>query len=164
MRNFWKYCAIALLTLSVFFAAGCDDDDNDDKAMSTTYSLEAINSSGVSGTVTFKKQNNTTTLVTIQLSGTQAGNSHPAHIHSGNVSTGGPVVLSFNPVEGSTGKSETTVTKMDDGTLVKYEELIAFNGHVNIHLSVIELQTMIAQGNIGANSSGTGGSGNNGGY
>jgi hypothetical protein len=121
----------------------------------------------VSGTVTFKKQNNQATLITVQLSGTQAGNSHPAHIHSGNMTTGGPIVLDFNNVDGATGRSETTVTQFNDGTPVTYEQLIAYDGHVNIHLSETELATMIAQGNIGSNSQGVdkgdSGNGNGGG-
>jgi Cu/Zn superoxide dismutase len=41
----------------------------------------------VSGTVELAERINQTTLVTIRLSGTPAGGSHPAHIHENNVAT-----------------------------------------------------------------------------
>jgi hypothetical protein len=156
MKKLWGFCMITLLVVNFFYLAGCDDDDDDKSSQinEKAYTLAPLDTSGVSGTVTFKKQDSQTTLVTVQLSGTQAGNTHPAHIHSGNASTGGPIVLNFNDVDGATGRSETTVTKWNDGTAVTYEQLIAYNGHVNIHLSAAEMQTMIAQGNIGSNSTG----------
>jgi hypothetical protein len=101
--------------------------------------------------------------------GTAAGNSHPAHIHANNAVTDGPIVLDFNPVDGATGKSETSVTMLNDGTAITYEQLIAYNGHVNVHKSTAEIGVIITQGNIGSNATAlapsTGGSGNGiGGY
>jgi hypothetical protein len=157
MRQLWKFCLVGLLVVNLFYLASCDDDDDDDKSSQKnerTYTLDPLSNSGVSGTVTFKKQNDQTTLITVQLSGTQAGNSHPAHIHSGMAGSGGPIILDFNAVDGATGRSETTVTKMNDGSAVSYEQLLTLDGHVNVHLSATQLDVMIAQGNIGANSSG----------
>jgi hypothetical protein len=156
MKPLWRSCIISLLVINFFFMTSCDDDDDDKSSQENakTYALEALENSGVSGTVTFRKQNAQTTLITVQLSGTQAGNSHPAHIHSGAAGSGGPIVLDFNPVDGATGKSETTVTMMNDGTNITYEQLIAFDGHVNVHLSATQLDIMIAQGNVGSNSNG----------
>jgi hypothetical protein len=167
MKQLCRFCIAGLLAVSFFYMASCDDDDDDKSSQKEerTYTLEPLSNSGVSGTVTFKKQNAQTTLITVQLAGTQAGNSHPAHVHSGSAGSGGPIVLDFNPVDGATGKSETMVTKMNDGSAVTYEQLIAFNGHVNVHLSATQLAVMLAQGNIGANSGGVdNGNGGNGGY
>jgi carbon monoxide dehydrogenase subunit G len=160
MKKQMRFLYISLLLISIFCFAGCDDDDyNDDDTPTPNniriYTLNQLDSSGVSGTVTFSKVDDKTTNIVIQLTGTQSGNSHPAHIHSGSAGSGGPIVLDFNPVDGGTGKSETMVTKLNDGTDVTYEDLIGFDGHVNVHLSVTEIATMIAQGNIGSNSPGT---------
>lgn len=149
--------------------SGCKDDEDDvmNQANEKIYTLSELDSSGVSGTVTFTKQDESTTKVTVRLTGTQAGNSHPAHIHANKASDGGPIVLDFNPVDGATGMSETIVTQFNDGTPVTYEELIKYNGHVNVHKSATELAVMIAQGNIGSNATGqsgtSGGTGDNGG-
>lgn len=150
-----------LVAFSVF--TGCDDDDAPQSQNETSYPLAELESSGVSGTVTFTKVDDATTMMAIELSGTMDGDMHPAHIHSGNASTGGPIVLDFNPVDGATGRSETTVTALNDGTPITYEELIAFDGHVNIHKSATELSVMLAQGNVGSNASGQGPSPDNGG-
>ena len=140
-----------LMVFSLFI--GCEDDDEpqSQNQNETTYPLAELEGSGVSGTVTFAKMDDATTRITIELTGTVDGDMHPAHIHSGNASTGGPIVLNFNPVDGATGRSETIVTELNDGTPITYEELIAFDGHVNIHKSAMDLSDMIAQGNIGSN-------------
>lgn len=133
----------------------CDDDDDDAPgAMETSYNLNTLDGSGVSGTVTFRKIDAASTLVIIQLTGTKAGDSHPAHIHANAAAMGGPIVVDFNPVDGASGRSETTLTRLNDGTPINYEGLIAYNGHVNVHKSVAEISIMIAQGNIGANAGG----------
>jgi hypothetical protein len=161
---------ISLLLLNVFALAGCDDEYDDNEAPTPSeersYKLDQLDNSGVSGTVSFKKIDDQTTQIVVQLTGTQAGNTHPAHIHSGAAGSGGPIVLDFNPVDGGTGKSETMVTQMNDGTAVTFEDLVAFDGHVNVHLSAAQLNVMIAQGNVGANGSAmdNGSTGNNTGY
>ena len=164
MKNNFRFWITSMLVASVFvLGMGCDDDDDNgpSKAASTkTYTLAQLDNSGVSGAVTFAKENDATTKVTINLTGTEQGASHPAHIHADAAGSGGAIVLDFNPVDGTTGKSETMVTEFNDGTPVTYEELISYNGHVNVHKSATELAVMIAQGNIGANATGT--TGNNG--
>jgi hypothetical protein len=159
MKQQLKFWIIGLVIVNLLAVTSCDDYDDDDNNVQPavtekTYTLDPLSNSGVSGTVTFRKQNDQTMII-VQLFGTVAGNSHPAHIHSGSAGSGGPIVLDFNPVDGATGHSETSVTALNDGTAVTYEELIAFNGHVNVHLSAAELQVMIAQGNIGSNSQGS---------
>jgi len=165
MEQKLKFWIMGLLVAGLF-VTGCEEDDDDPMAgpQVKSYTLAPLATSGVSGTVTFSKETETTTKVTVQLSGTQAGNSHPAHIHANNATDGGPIVLDFNPVDGATGKSETVVSAFNDGKSVTYEQLINYNGHVNVHKSATELAVMLAQGNIGSNATGsTPDSGNNGG-
>jgi hypothetical protein len=178
MKKQVRIWVMSLLAASMF-VMGCDGDEDESMppvAKETSYTLAELDGSGVSGTVTFTEESPTETTVVIQLSGTMAGESHPAHIHSNSSEDGGAIVVDFNPVDGATGRSETTVTTLNDGTPVTYDELIDFDGHVNVHKSAAELAIMIAQGDIGSNATGsnpnpdsndpgTGGSnGNNGGY
>lgn len=166
MEKRLKFWIMGLLVAGLFVTGCEDDDENDPKAGAQVkrYTLAELDGSGVSGTVTFSKQNESTTKVTVELTGTEAGNSHPAHIHANNATAGGPIVLDFNPVDGATGKSETIVTQFNDGKPVTYEELISYNGHVNVHKSPTELAVMLAQGNVGSNAAGsTPDSGDNGG-
>ncbi|WP_186756833.1 CHRD domain-containing protein [Echinicola salinicaeni] len=164
-----KYMKFWLLGMILLLAAGmvaCNDDDDDDpipQVQKKVYNLNAVGESGVSGTVTFTRQTDGFTLIEIDLSGTAAGNSHPSHIHANSASEGGGIVIDLMNVDGATGESSTTVTERNDGTEITYEELIAFDGYVNVHLSASELSTLVAQGDIGSNATGTSNNGNGGG-
>jgi hypothetical protein len=144
---------LAVAATGIYFSS-CDDDDDNGPSLTgdeEVYTLNSVSNPGISGTVTFAKQTDNAVLITIELSGTQSGNSHPAHIHFDNAATTGGIALDFTPVDGGTGRSETVVTQLNDGTAITYEQLIDFDGYVNVHLSATELSTLIAQGDIGQN-------------
>ena len=90
-------------------------------------------------------------MITISLIGTTAGGDHPAHIHANSATQGGGIVLDLKNVSGATGKSVTSVNALNNGTAITYDELLTYNGYVNVHLSAAALATLIAQGNIGSN-------------
>lgn len=149
-----KLVLIALMVTPLFFISCSDDDDTTE--VSTTYTLAAVADSGVSGTAKFVKVDDTTTRIEVQLTGTPTDGDHPMHIHVEDATTGGGIAITLNNVDGNTGSSTTTVTKLDDegdttGEAINYEGLLAFDGHINVHLSSTELQTIVAQGNIGSN-------------
>ncbi len=135
-----------------FLCANCsDDDDNTDTVteVSKTYTLAAVEDSGVSGTAKFIKVDDATTRVEVALTGTPAGGDHPMHIHENSVAeTGAPVIVLTN-VNGDTGMSSTTVTMMNDKAIT-YEELIALDAHINVHLSGDDL-SVVSQGDVGSN-------------
>ena len=115
------------------------------------YDLLEQDVAGISGMATIEKRKNGKALITLELLGTVAGGDHPAHIHSGDAATGGPIVLDLKNVNGTTGKSATSVNALNSTVATTYDELVAYNGHINVHLSPTELGTLIAQGNIGSN-------------
>ena len=113
--------------------------------------------------VTFEELEDGTTEVTIDFGGAidSAFESHPAHIHAGDAGSGGAIVITLEPVDGTTGMSTTTVTKFDDteeedgttttGADVTYEDLLEYDGYVNVHLSADNLDVVFASANIGEN-------------
>lgn len=134
--------------------SGCEDDDEPGPQLtgnSETYPLTGISNPAISGNVTFAERDDDKVLITIQLTGTTSGASHPAHIHATTAAEGGPIVLDLTSVDGATGKSETVVNTLNDGTPLSYEELIDFDGYVNVHMSQSDLATLVAQGDIGTN-------------
>jgi hypothetical protein len=146
-----KYLFSAFTFLSlllVVFATGCDKDNDDTPLAQTTYDLKVKDVLGITGKVTFYKNVNSTT-VEIVLNGAPSG-SHPAHIHYNSVLETGGIAISLNPVDGS-GESTTLVTKLDNNTPISYEQLIEFDGYLNVHESVTNLSTILAQGDIGGN-------------
>lgn len=120
-------------------------------ATNHSYTLNTENASGVSGTALFEKRKNGNSLVTISLNGTLAGGLHPAAIHLGSVTTvgGGPVVKTLNPVDGTTGKSYTTLRTLDNGTPISYDNVLVYDGYLAIHESAVLMASILCQGNIG---------------
>jgi len=118
---------------------------------SKSYELEERDVDGISGSVIFEERLNGEALATIMLSGTPDGGMHPAHIHKNTAAEGGDIAFTFNPVNGTTGMSKTNVAMLNDSTAVGFEDILDFDGYVNVHLSAEELGTIVAQGDIGQN-------------
>ncbi|MEB8345863.1 CHRD domain-containing protein [Flavobacteriaceae bacterium KMM 6898] len=140
--------------LSTLVAQG-DIGQNELTGQTISYDLAEKDVAGVSGTVFFAERKNLTTLVSIQLSGTSAGGAHPAHIHENDAATGGGIVIDLTEVNGDTGISVTQVAALNNGTAITYAELLAIDAYINVHLSAVDLGTLVAQGNIGSNTGGT---------
>lgn len=151
--RYLKNLKFILASLLFVIVASCDDEDPVPMptGMEDSFDLAALNNSGVSGTITFEEADLGGTIVTIALNGTTSGNSHPSHIHFNSAAEGGDIAVSLNPVDGETGMSETYVETRDNGTTITYEELMNFDGYVNVHLSADDLATVVAQGDIGIN-------------
>jgi hypothetical protein len=144
-----------LLAVSIAFI-GCSDDYSDSdqdpvQLNSKVYELNVASDSGVMGTVTFIEFSDTSISIKLNLQNTVAGNSHPAHLHVNTAAEGGAIALSLEQVNGGTGESTTIFNTLNDGTPVSYDDLLNFNGFINVHESVANLTTIIAQGDIGQN-------------
>ena len=136
--------------LSTLVAQG-DIGQNELTGETISYDLNERDVAGINGTIEFAERVNQTTLVTINLTGTPAGGSHPAHIHENDVATTGNIIVGLNPVIGDTGISKTQVAALVGGAAVTYSELLTINAHVNGHFSDADLATIVVQGNIGSN-------------
>ena len=155
MKTLFKtFLTCGLISSAVFFFSGCDNEDDPGPQLtgnSKEYTLASVSNPAISGTVTFAERDDDQVVITIQLNGTQAGGSHPAHIHKNAAAEGGPVVLDLTDVTGADGKSETIVNALNDATPITYEDLLAFDGYVQVHLSSGDLATILANGDIGSN-------------
>jgi uncharacterized protein YerC len=140
--------------LPVLVAEG-DIGQNELTGISKVYPLASVANSTISGTATFYKRVNGQALAVIKLENTPAGGSHPGHIHKNSAAQGGVVAFTFNPVNGDTGISKTNVSKLNDGTAFGYDQVLTYNGYINIHKSLAEINVLVAQGNIGSNVAGT---------
>ena len=136
--------------LSTLVAQG-DIGQNDLTGVSKAYPLGSVAVPAISGTATFYKRVNGEALAIVQLQNTPAGGSHPGHIHTNSAAQGGGIAFSFKPVNGDTGLSATNVSKLDNGTAFGYDQVLAYNGYINFHLSATALSTLVAQGDIGQN-------------
>jgi len=156
MKKFKTFLILSIMSLAV---VGCADDDEDDVvpvpvtpvAEEVTYDLQSLGGSGVSGNAVFVNNGDGSTTVTLTVSGTSAGNSHPAHIHNNTAAESGGIAVTLSPVDGATGLSTTTFSTLNDNTPISFEMLKNFDGYINIHLSSMDLATVVAQGDIGQN-------------
>ena len=139
--------------LSTLVAQG-DIGQNELTGETISYDLNERDVAGINGNIEFAERVNQTTLVTINLTGTPAGGSHPAHIHENDIATTGNIIVGLSPVIGDTGISKTQVAALVGGAAVTYTELLTINAYVNVHFSDSDLATIVAQGNIGSNSGG----------
>lgn len=153
MKNFKNLSLSVLMLAIVTTFASCGKDDPEPQPTSTKkeFRLFAVSNPAISGKVTFTKRDDNATLVTVQLTGAASGATHPAHIHANSAAEGGDIILDLTSVTGATGKSETVVTTLKNGTAITYEQLINLDAYVNVHLSSTNLATLVAQGDIGIN-------------
>ena len=135
--------------LSVLYAQG-DMGVNELTGNTIFYDLNAVSGSMVSGTALFSERISGDALLEISLTGTQAGNSHPSHIHDGSVSNPGGIAVGLTPVNGATGRSVTNISMTESGNPFGYSDVDSFEGYINVHLSADDLATLVAQGNIGS--------------
>ncbi len=144
-----------LLAMTGFVALmSCNDDEGEDitpTGNSKEYALTSVADPGIFGSATFTELSDGTVEIVISLDGTPDGGVHPAHIHANTAAEGGGIVLSLGEVDGSTGTSSIVVSALDDGTPISYDELLEFDGYINVHLASDQLSTIVAQGDIGQN-------------
>jgi Cu/Zn superoxide dismutase len=156
-KTFTKVMLAAILLMTV----GCSNDDNSminpepDGPMSTgvskTYALGSVANPDISGTAKFIENTDNSITIELELRNTPAGEMHPAHIHFNTAAEGGDIALTLGTVDGSTGKSSVTITALNDNTPITYDALLDFDGYINVHLSADDLETLVAQGDIGQN-------------
>ena len=115
------------------------------------YDLGEKDVDGISGTATFMERVNGEALAKLELMNTPDGGSHPAHIHANTAAEGGGILYTFTAVDGTSGMSMSNVAMLDDGTAFGYDEILDVDGYINVHLSVDDLATIVAQGDIGQN-------------
>ncbi|SFN76452.1 hypothetical protein SAMN04487989_103267 [Bizionia echini] len=145
-----------VLVLPMLMMTNCSSDDDagifiPPAETSTTYQLGSVADPSISGTAKFIKNADNSTTVELQLTGTPAGGMHPAHIHFNTAAEGGDIAINLGTVDGDTGFSSVTFSALENGTAITYNELLDFDGYINVHLSATELGTLVAQGDIGQN-------------
>jgi len=135
--------------------AGCQENDSakeDLTGNAATYALMPGSEYAIQGTVTFQEKVDGSALVTLQLTGTEGKLQHPVHLHLGAIGEqDAPLVAQLNPVEGSTGKSETLLTQLADESKITYNEIISLDACVKVHLGASgpDKDIILAGGNIG---------------
>lgn len=75
------------------------------------YTLTPVADPALTRTLTIAKRQKCTSLVTLALTGTQAGATHNSQLHRNSVAQGGPIVIDLKPVNGTIGMAVTSVSE-----------------------------------------------------
>ncbi len=151
-----------LLILLLSFAFGCSKSENadvnnpdgkdptpdPDPVELVTYNLTAVNNSGAVGTAKLIRNSDGTSTIYIELTSAPAG-LHPAAVHNNSLEEGGPVAITLNACECLI--SETVITELDNGTAITFDQLMVFDGYINIYQGTESMDSIIAHANIGSN-------------
>jgi hypothetical protein len=151
--KYMKRLLAFLSVVSILF--GCQENVSvsDFTGNESTYSLVQGSNYPVNGSVTFLEKRDGSAIVRVTLTGTESSLEHPVHLHLGDITTpDAEVAALLNPVNGSTGTSETELKILADESIITYAQLIQLNACVKIHLSASgDGKTVIlAAGNIGS--------------
>jgi hypothetical protein len=155
---------VALLATVVMFTS-CQNDSADNGVVresnftvipqtskKVTYRLDEADVQGIHGFITLREAGQQGIEAFIKLENTIPGVMHPVHIHEGLFGQGGDKAKSLNPINGTTGISQTFFTTLDDGTPTTYDDLVTNHEYyVGPHYSANQLETIIAKGDIGVN-------------
>lgn len=148
-----------LLTLSFSILQCSTDDDKFDPVpenlvptgRAKTYKMFSVDDSNIAGTATFAEKDQGYTTITLNLTNTNSGGEHPVFLHRFTGAEGGGKARDLGFVDGDTGTSATTISKLDNGDPISFDELLQFNGYINVVLSSSNPGTDICQGDIGQN-------------
>ena len=144
-----KSSSLLLIIACVLILGGCKKDNVDTVILqSKVYQLNAMSGSNITGTATFTEDDQGKTTVLIELDGSNT-TEHPAFIRYNNASDGGPVAITLKKCTCSV--SETVVSKLDGGASINFDGLLKLDGHITIHESPEDLETIVAFANIGSN-------------
>ena len=152
MKTLFK--VLILLPLVLITSCRSDNADTDQvtELESKSYILSTVDNSGISGSVRFVKNSNFTLGIELNLLGTVQGNFHSVFLYMDNAANDGEVIaLTLNVVNGETGESNTAFTKLDDDTPISYQELLDFDGHIEVKSNDNSLNTPVANADIGQN-------------
>ena len=123
------------------------DPDPDPKVL-VTYDLTAVNDSGTTGTAKLIRNQDGTSTIYIELTNAPEG-LHPAAVHENSLEEGGDIAITLNACECLV--SETVITELDSGTAISFDQLMVFDGYINIYLGSESMDNIIAHANIGSN-------------
>ncbi len=137
------------LALPIFFS--CDEELSNVSGKNKFYLLNSLTEHQIDGQIIVRERNDGTTQLELTLYGTRPDGVYPAYIHFNTIVEGGGIAITLTPVDGNSGVSVTEITKLDTGSPISYQEILEFDGHLNVQLDDNQ-GTLVAQADVGENS------------
>ncbi|PZX49642.1 hypothetical protein [Algoriphagus chordae] len=151
MRKIFVYFIVLISVWS------CNDTDPEVyTGQKLEYQLYKASEYDYTGEVTIRELTDGNLELSLQLVGakTNSATSYPAHLHYGDYTDPeAPMALMLSPVNGSTLQSKTVLGPLMDGTMLSFEDIQTFDGHVKVHLASEgpDYKVILVTGNVGSN-------------
>ncbi|MGO4918545.1 hypothetical protein [Maribacter spongiicola] len=130
-----KKFQILIYCFSLCLLTSCSSNDDTPPVptgVTKSYELLNTNLSDLTGQVTFTENTNGSTTITVNLNNTVNGINNAVRIRNNTANIGGGIAVNLNDVNGNTGISETTISRLDNGEVLSYEEFSEFSGYLSI--------------------------------
>ncbi|NMM46929.1 hypothetical protein [Marinigracilibium pacificum] len=138
---------ISLMLLSAFLFS-CSEEEN---TRQIEYSISPNGDFQTGGKITVREIENGIKII-INFEGGVNGEFHPAHLHFGKWDQEGVMAAMLNPVNGTTGVSETEVKVLSNDATLDFDSFLTFDGSIKVHPDDGDNRKVImAYSNIGAN-------------
>ena len=141
--------------LPIFFLiVNCSKEDTPPPTptgQSKQYTIFNTNLSDLIGTVDFIENTNGSTTIYLKLNNSTKGNNNPVRLRRKTANIGGGIAVNLQSVNGENGTSNTTLTKLENGESISYEQLAEFNGYIAIEGENENEGALLAYTDLGPN-------------
>ena len=131
--------------------AQCDIGANKLTGVSVAYDIASVVNEDFDGLITFKERVDGSVLASIKIDESLTTSDCRVHIYENSYSEGGTKLVTLNSIDAASGKSETSIRTMDDGSPFTFQMLENINGHLIIYKNIDNVYSIIAHRNIGIN-------------
>lgn len=135
IKPFLKFRFIFICVLVIF--VNCKNDDNSltvPTGMTKSYKVISTDLSNIEGTVEFVENDNNSTTINFTLQNTSDSFNNPIYLRRKTAYQGGDLAAIMGNLDGRTGKSSFTISKLADGQGLTYNQLLVFDGYFAIEL------------------------------
>ena len=137
-----------------FLIANCSKDDAPPPTptgQSKQYIIFNTNLSDITGTVDFIENTNGSTTISLKLNNSIEGYNNPVRLRRKTANIGGGIAVNLKSLNGENGISNTTLTKLENGESISYDQLAEFNGYIAIEGENENEGALLAYTDLGPN-------------
>ena len=145
-----KQLKLVFFLISSVLLINCSNEEEISDIGAKVYQLQSVTNPAILGKVTMTRNSNGSATLLVELNGTST-DVHPVYIYYNSLDQGGPIAITLNTIDCECEFSSTVVSKLDNGNIISYDELLTFNGHLKVHKNSNEIDVILLQGNIGSN-------------
>ena len=138
---------ISFLSIAFF---SCTEELPDVTGKNRLYELRSVSDQNIDGHIKIRERFDKSTQLELVLNNTDPNKTYSAYMYFSNALEAGEVALTLTPVSGQSKSSVTEISHLDSGSLITYDDLLQFDGHISI-LTEQEHPGYVAQADIGRN-------------